>query len=320
MAGSLTRMIGRTATTSGPTSSAYRYWRVVFGPDNSGNPGGQTVIALAEMEMRTAVGGSDVCSGGTAFDDGHTVGGFSAAGAFANDGDTSQWASSGIAPFYLGYDFGAGNDKAIVEIAIMPRTGFTGGQAPGQFKVQASSNNTDWIDQWWVTRGSIISYTNNTFTVFTKPTVDQSPSANRKRYFRMSCTGSNGAGYVGAGAILLKTLTNGTDDAKFGTPTSNSNFAGLPPANAFDGMNGTSNSTEWASNNVGFPEWIQYDWGNNPVNVSEVTWLCRAGLGGSQSPTGIDFQTSSNGSTWTTVKSVSGLSWTANETKVWTIP
>lgn len=314
------RMRNPSSGGSSPTSSAYRYWRVVFGPDNSGNPGGQTVICVDEVEFRTSVGGADVTGSGTAYDDGHTVGGMSPAGAFANDGSTSQWGGSGIAPFWLAYDFGAGNDKAIVEVAIMPRNGFTSGQAPGQFKVQASSNNTDWIDQWWVARPTAHSYTNGVFTVFTKPVVEQSPAANRTRYFRASINSANGVGYAGAGSILLKTVVNSTDDAKFGTASSRSNFSGNLPAYAFDGMNGTSNSTEWVSNNVGFPEWIQYDFGNNPVNISEVTWLSRAGLEGSQSPTSIDFQTSNDGSTWTTVKSVSGLVWSGGTPKTWTIP
>lgn len=309
---------------AGPTATPHRYWRIYIGTNSGDGSSSGQVVSAAEIELRESVGGADVTGSGTASSDSN-FSGFTAAGAFANDGVTTEWASAASAyPHWIAYDFGSGVTKAIVEVAIQSRNGL-GPQGPAQFKVQSSDDGSTWADEWWVVYpggSNGHGYTNGAFVSFTKPLVDQSPSASRHRYFRCSITGSTGGSYVGARFIELRTVSGSVDETEGGTATSRSNFSGLPPSNAFDGMKGDVNlATEWASNNVGFPEWIQYDFGSgNDKMINEVIFMARAGLEASQAPTGIDFQVSDNGSSWTTVKSVSSLSWTTNTPKTWAIP
>jgi hypothetical protein len=314
--------------TSGPTSGPHRYWRLVVGRASGGstNLASDKTIGAAEIELRETVGGPDVTGSGTATASSETVG-HELSKAFANDGDTTNYVSSASTlPCTIQYDFGAGVTKSIVEVAIMPTT--TGGNSvsytPGAFKVQSSDDGATWNDEWWVVYpggANGWNYTAGAFVSFTRPLVDQSPAANRHLYFRLSITGSNGGNpfYVGAREIILKTVSGSIDETILGTPTSRSAFSGLPVAQAFDAMNLFDNLTEWASNNVGFPEWIQYQFAQ-PTMIAEVTYHARSGNETTQSPTGIDFQVSDNGSSWTTVKSVTPASWGANPIQTWTIP
>lgn len=305
---------------TGPTASPHRYWRIWI-TMNSANSTSSFVTSVAEMEMREAVGGADVTGSGTASAD-STFAGFSAAGAFANDGTTTEWASgAGVYPHWLAYDFGSGNAKAIIEINILGRSGLQT-QAPGEFKIQSSDDGTTWADEWWVVYpgGSDGHNFAAGAVTFTKPVLAQDVSANRHLYWRLSMTGSNGGSFVGAREIIMRVVPGSCDETADGTATSRSNFAGLPPANAFNSteITDTNSASEWASNNVGFPEWIQYQFAR-AVAITEIQMKARAGLESSQAPTGIDFQYSDDGSSWTTVKSVSSLSWTSTP-KTWTIP
>lgn len=309
------------ATASGPSASPHRYWRVLMDEDSSGNLM-TALAAFAEMEMREAVGGSDATGSGTASAS-STFSGFTAAGAFANDGTTTEFAtnSPGL-PGWLKYDFGSGVTKAILEVAIQPRNAPNVNQAPGPFKIQSSDDNfTTYNDEWWVGYPGGANghgYAGSTLKVFTKPTLDQSPSASRHRYWRISITGSNGGSYVGAGEVQFRTVAGGVNECVNGTGTSRSNFAGLPPANAFD----RNTSTEWASNNVGFPEWLEYDLGSGiSASITEIAYLPRNLTPTTQSPTGFDVQYSDDNSSWTTLWSVSGITgWAANTWKVFTKP
>jgi hypothetical protein len=312
-------MLIQASASASPTASPHRYWRLVMTGDS--NPGGGgSVEGFSEMEMRTSVGGADVTGSGTASAS-SSFSGFTAAGAFANDGATTEWASNGTLVSWLKYDFGAGNDQAIVEIAISARTSTNVYQAPGPFKVQSSDDNTNWNDEWWIRYPGGANghgYVSGTLKVFTKPVTDQAPSASRYRYFRLSITGANGGAYVGAREIYLRTFSDSAEETAFasGTATSRSNFSGLPPSSAFD-----LTTAEWASNNFGFPEWVQYDFGSGrPVMVQWVGYQARSGVESTQSPTGIDFQVSNNGTSWTTVKSVTPASWTSFPFQAWSIP
>lgn len=323
MGGVLTQTVGRNPVVTGPTASPHRYWRIWIGT-NSDNAGG-LVTGASEIELRESVGGADATGSGTASSDSDFAG-FSAAGAFANDTETTGWASASSAyPHWIAYDFGSGVTKAIVEVGIYARTAVGGIQGPGAFKIQSSDDGTTWADEWWVAYpgGSNGHSYGASFKSFTKPTVDQSPSASRHRYWRLSITGSNGGSYVGANDISMRTVSGSVDETEGGTATSRSNFSGLTPSQAFETTTGsiTATALDWASNNVGFPEWIQYDFGSGGDKlITEMTYRARVGLESSQAPTGIDFQYSDDGSSFTTIKSVSSLTWSAGVPQTWTLP
>lgn len=321
MGGALTRMSGRQTVASGPTATAHRYWRIYIGGDSAG--AGSLVVSASEVEMRESVGGADATGSGTAAAD-STFSGFSAAGAFANDGTATEWASAGTAyPHWLSYDFGVGITKAIVEVAIQTRSGLTSTQGPGAFKIQSSDDNSAWADEWWVVYPGGANghgYVDGSLKTFTKPVVSQSPTASRHRYWRLGITGSNGAGFVGAANVEMRTLSSSVDETEGGTASSTSNFGTLVPANAFTGMN-PGDTLEWASNNAGFPEYLKYDFGAaRPVFVQELFYKPRVGLESSQSPTGFTIEYSDDNSSWTTVRTVTGITGWTSAGKTYSVP
>lgn len=305
-----------------PIASPHRYWRIYIGSNS--DPSNKNNISLAEIEMRESVGGADVTGSGTATADSQFSGSFTPSMAFANDGNTTTWVSTVTThPHWIAYDFGVGITKAIVEVAIMPRSSFTN-QGPGAFKIQSSDDGTTWTDEWWVaypggTNGH--GYADTVFKSFTKPVVEQAPTANRHRYWRLGITGSNGTGFVAAENVEFHVLVGGNDETEGGTASSTSNFAGLPPANAFDGMS-PGNTSVWANNNVGFPENLIYDFGAaNPKMIGEIAYYPRTGFESTQSPTGFTIDYSDNGSAWTTMRTVTGITgWVGGTPKVYSVP
>ena len=123
--------------------AAKRYWRLWLNPREK-----FTYKQLAEIELRTSVGGADQCSGGTAIG---TYVTFPPANAF-DDSNATVWQSvynwvnqDGA---YVGYDFGAGNDKDIVEIAVT--NGTTSSYYPEWCEVQCSDDGSTWetVGRW----------------------------------------------------------------------------------------------------------------------------------------------------------------------------
>ena len=131
--------------------AAHRYWRIYI-IDTYNGSGGE-YAAIAKLEMRTIIGGSNVCSGGTPFAS-STYGGpgsnYDAQYAFDSDphtrwtGDTGSYQNS-----YLGYDFGAGNPKDIAEILVQATyEGGVSGDAPKNYRMEYSDNGTTYSTSW----------------------------------------------------------------------------------------------------------------------------------------------------------------------------
>lgn len=119
--------------------AAHRYWRLSFARATS-------VIRISELALRTSVGGANVATGGTASAS-HTFGGNSAANAFDGNATTFWNASSGLIagePVWLAYDFGAGNDKDIVEYVVTVDSSAGTGIPEGGY-LQYSDNGTTWV-------------------------------------------------------------------------------------------------------------------------------------------------------------------------------
>jgi len=118
MAGALTMRIGifNRPPAGGPAPLATD-WRINITATEGGN------VAVAECEMRQTTGGADECTGGTT--SASTVSGANAAAnAFANDGTTTEWVSTNVAPQWLKYAFGA--TKTIEEVSITAQAGAFG--------------------------------------------------------------------------------------------------------------------------------------------------------------------------------------------------
>ncbi|WLJ71049.1 hypothetical protein [Sphingomonas phage Kimi] len=119
--------------------AAHRYWRVRFIPI-SGNQG-----SCAELQLRESVGGPNVASGGTPY--ASTVNGALVAANAFDGNNATHWQSTNVAqdPRFIGYDFGAGNEKDIYEIAWTAST-LAVAQNPGSLWLEWSDNNADWTE------------------------------------------------------------------------------------------------------------------------------------------------------------------------------
>ena len=124
--------------------AAHRYWRISVSAtgDNSG-------VCIAEMQLRTTIGGGTVTGSGTASAS-STYSTFVPSQAF--DGNTNTaWASFGGPPQSLEYDFGVGNAYAIVEVSITGLSGYTETQAPTAFTIDYSDNGSSWYSSDGIT-------------------------------------------------------------------------------------------------------------------------------------------------------------------------
>ena len=138
--------------------AAHRYWRLYVTDNNdpSGGPGSNRYYtSLIELEMFVTPGGANQCTGGTAIASSDYVGaGWSKNNAFdgVKNNDVGWAANNAPLPVWLGYDFGSGNDKDIVEFAITARqdTGSLA-QHPKNFVLQFSDDGDFWYDTMPIT-------------------------------------------------------------------------------------------------------------------------------------------------------------------------
>lgn len=125
------------------------------------------------------------------------------------------------------------------------------------------------------------------------------------RYWRISASGSTGgpgSGHDGLGLNEVQFRVAGVNQTGSGTALASSSFSGSSPANAFDGNGAT---TKWDSDFSGaWPQWIGYDFGSGVTkDITAVAIWPNLNL---RAPAAFDVQYSDNGSTWTTLWSVTG--------------
>jgi hypothetical protein len=118
---------------------AARYWRLYI----RRNVNTATYDNITEIELREGVGGTDVTGSGTASASSGT-----AANAFDNNTGT-VWTSSNQWTDWIAYDFGAGVQKAITEVAISANSTFPS-DAPATWSLQYSDDNSNWTAKWYV--------------------------------------------------------------------------------------------------------------------------------------------------------------------------
>lgn len=143
---------------SGPTytggAGAHQYWRVLCTAIIDGFNGGHWTVA--ELELRETIGTPERPTGGAAISSA-TYSGTGVSNANAFDGDlTTAWSSatdpSPASPVWIGYNFGAGNAKAIKEIAITGSNNatYTAPQGAQNIVIQWSDDGAAWTNQYSV--------------------------------------------------------------------------------------------------------------------------------------------------------------------------
>lgn len=123
--------------------AAHRFWRLfIYTP----NDPGLTVSTICELEMFDAVGGANVCTSGTAISSSDHPAPWTRDKAFNGVKTGDEGWASGVNQQYncwIGYDFGAGNAKDVVEFAIISRINSLG-QTPKDFELQYSDDGYFW--------------------------------------------------------------------------------------------------------------------------------------------------------------------------------
>lgn len=277
--------------------AAHRYWRLHA---TSGN--GDPNMGVAEIEMRTSLGGADVTGTGTAAASSGT-----AANAFDNSNSTVWTTTSGAYPHWISYDFGAGNDKDIVEVAINTRT-------------QIRFSPIDWTLQWsddnaaWTTLFTIQGYGEwptgqATFRVFNADRVYTNGVNNQ--VWRLRSTAVDGGTVVGLCELMMYDAS-GLNQCSGGVPFSSTQAeGGGPNTQAFDGIITGGDTNRWSGWDAS--EWIGYKFAaaKSIITVGIVNRLTFQ----NQSPK--DFVIERwDGAAWQNVMTLVGITgWTSGQTR-----
>lgn len=278
--------------------AAHRYWRIW-----SSVSGYSGATALAEVQLLDRSGGTNRVGLGTA--SASNVYGSQVA-ANAVDGNISTYWSTANDQAWWQYDFGAGNAYDIGSVNITPRQDLPA-TAPYTFSIQFSDDGNRWS-----TAFTVIGVTWTTAAqTFTIPAPVAGTAGTGARFWRLNITNS---AYGSSVAIA---------DVEFQRRGDNVNVAGSGVASAYSEYSSTyaasmavdvdlSYSTYWQNaNGVPPPGWWQYDFGSGvSVDVAVVVITCRSNNTQTTAPQDFSIQASNDGSTWTTVATFSGTTWT----------
>lgn len=148
----------------GAPVTTFRYWRVLC--EVASNP---TYTGMADLQMREVSAGADLTTEGQAIAGG-SFGTNTPNLAFDANLTTTFWNTEKlpVEDAWIGQDFGAGNEKEIVEIVIGARvTAVNFNQTPTQFQVQRSTDGVSWTTEWSVSGEP--AWSSGEVRTFTKP-------------------------------------------------------------------------------------------------------------------------------------------------------
>lgn len=132
------------------------------------------------------------------------------------------------------------------------------------------------------------------------------------RYWSIYCTATPDT-YFSFQEIELRSSVGGADLTGSGTATASQTEGGHTPADAVD----NNSATFWGSYSGTVPQWWKYDFGaGNAFDIIEIAITARNDAYYGEAGTAFLIQYSDDDSNWVTQKSISGLSWSAGETKV----
>jgi hypothetical protein len=237
--------------------------------------------------------------------------GSSQANAFDNNTGTA-WSPAGSTG-QIGWDFGGGNEKAIVEVAITTSGSTTLAALPKDFTLQWSDDNSS-----WTTQDTIAAY--GWLFSHTRAFPETAPAAGFHRFWRIFSEVNNDlSAATGLDDVQFRATAGGADQSDVLT-SSNGGATGRSTAShnsaqshkAFDSnLTGGDPLIMGSATNV----WVAYIF-PSPVEVQEVLVKIYSHTG--RSPNIIRIEYSDDEVTWTSQKRITGLTWTANESKVLT--
>jgi hypothetical protein len=284
--------------------AAHRYWRVYITEAVHA-----THLDIREIEMHTSLGGADVCTGGTAIYSAET-GGFEASKSFDDNSGTTWYISQGSYPLpqWIGYDFGSGNDKDIVELSL---TAWTYTEQWVSFRFQHSDDASSWTTLFTVENDEPQdTNTPRTYSANDTPTMNGADT-----FWRVRSTTVDGGAEFGVAEIQFRTTGGGADQATGGKAFANrsqdpGNFL---PGYAFD----DNAASRWASVSGGVAGWIGYRWAS-AKSIVEAAVTARNDGFHSQAPKDFVIEYWDGSAYQTAYTSSSETGWTSGETRVFT--
>lgn len=286
--------------------AAHRYWRLRI----LTIAGATSYACVNEFQMRETVSGSDVTGSGTAIASSE-LGGNVAANAFDNN-NTTYWESTSTAwvsdyrEFWIGYDFGSGNDKNIEEIVVRSTAFAT--EAPSQGVLEYSDDGSTWYGKHRIKFGD--------FTATPEQTVatPQQNTTDGRRYWRILISASYRANFSNLSEIEFRATIGGANFAYGCRVRSISNQGG-------DGtqyrINDGDTATFWENTSSSGPWWVSFDLGPNMVDKCAQVML-RGGLYNDENPQDFKIQYSDDNSTWVDSLSVTGEPvWSSGEVRTY---
>ncbi len=298
----------------------HRYWRFTILDYPS-----PLYLSIAEVKLSSAIGGAQTAFGGTvtagaeraafpaieAFDD-ILVGGNNAWGIeLAVDTD--------IADYWVQYDYGLGNDIAIVEFTVTSRADGGNGKkhSPNSFKLQYSDDGTTWTDsitvlnepEWGSGESRSYSADKDSIVVGTAET-----------HWRVYVFISENPSYLGMAELEMRTVAAGADVTDTSYAISGAHSGSNVDTRAFD----NNTALFWNMLATATPQGQSYIGQAFPSaqDIVEIAITSRSDAFWNQTPQSFYVEKSADGgTTWETVWVVTGEPvWTAGETRVFTKP
>lgn len=287
--------------------AAHRYWRINITQKGSD----ATFCNIAEVQLRASIGGADETGSGTASAS-STQSGFPAFNAVDNSNST-MWAFNTAAPASWKYDFGAGNDKDIVELAIIsgPSAGY---QCPTTFSLDYSDDDSAWTTLFTITDDPVWGNTETrTFSANDGPTIN-----GNKTFWRIKATANKaGTSFLGIAEVEMATALYGADQCTGGKAYSNppAQDSGTAPSKGFDDSNSTLtvNRSGWS-----MPMWLGYRFAA-AKDIAQVKITARNDSTYAQAPKNFVIEYW-DGAAYQTALTVTGEDWGQGQTKTFYIP
>lgn len=293
-----------------PTLAAigHRYWRTRV----ITNYGHVSACDIPEIEMRETVGGADECTGGTPIAGGGFTGGVLSR--VFDDDVTNSYSPGGVSG-YVGYDFGAGNEKAIVEVAFTMHSNPNQTSTIKTFALEYSDDGSIWYDSGNGVM-TVYGWLPLAERVFPEPVAP----VGFHRMWRVFCEVNNGGSSFNVlDDVQFKDTAGGSDQCGVLTAT-----IGGATGRAI-GSNGGGTDQCWKcfdSDVSGADPYFMTGTTNTyvgyifptPVRVQEIIAQCYSNTGRAPNIIRIEY-CDDDAVTWVSQKRITGLTWTANEAK-----
>lgn len=290
--------------------AVHRYWRVRGLYTQSG------LITAIGLQFRTVAGGPSVVSGGTVIKSSeYNNTSYAATHAFDAGPGGNFWASStgtnGVE--WVGYDFGAGNEKDIVEITYTSPSADGSVRTPLRIAIEFSDDGATWTNAFSYYLGSPVA---GTVLTITKPTF----AAGGHRAWRFRGLTNNGD-LFGLSEMGMRLVSGGANYAINSTIIFYSSYAdGNSNYWANAAADGNAGNLYIAAGNSPGVEWVGADFGIGQKPAFVEFFISAQPGTSNRTPNSVAVEYSDDLATWTLAFTQALGTFTSGETKTFAAP